>query len=362
MPRHHADGAEHVLGGRGGGILTAAIELLGAARKQSRQPELPLVPRSRSPRDLVRAAVRARCLVVLALGIAAQACAPTSIGLPGEQRGTIVHRTLAGGEYMEYVPRRAPRGILVIAHGSTEEEKSGQDLRRLAEGFLRRWVGFADYHALVTVVPIFDHNFGSWVSAPGIVLGGYRGLAGKEIGADEFVDRIVDHYRHRIDGAERFYLYGHSAGGQFAGRYAVRHPDHLKALILSAPGRYAFPDPQAPWPYGQKEVTVRIRPEEAPRVIRPDPDGWRKAAALPIAVVVGTGDTEPQPPRAGHIGKTRVDYARQWVDAMTRVAPAGNSRIRLITVPGIGHSSAGLTSACQKALAEYLGEQGSPGS
>ena len=42
---------------------------------------------------------------------------------------------------------------------------------------------------------IFDHNFGSWVSEPGIILGGYRGLEGKEIGADEFVDRIVDQYR-----------------------------------------------------------------------------------------------------------------------------------------------------------------------
>jgi pimeloyl-ACP methyl ester carboxylesterase len=82
------------------------------------------------------------------------------------------------------------------------------------------------------------------------VLGGYRALAGKEIGADELVDGIVGQYRAQLGGEERFYLYGHSAGGQFAGRYAVRHPDHLKALVLSAPGRYAFPDPQAPWPYG----------------------------------------------------------------------------------------------------------------
>ncbi len=134
------------------------------------------------------------------------------------------------------------------------------------------------------------------------------------------MDRIVDQYRARIGGGERFHLYGHSAGGQFAGRYAVRHPDRLKALVLSAPGRYAFPDPQAPWPYGQKEVTVRDGPDGAPRVIRPDRDGWRKAAALPITVVVGSADTEPQPPRAAHIGTTRVEYARQWVEAMTRIA------------------------------------------
>ena len=295
-------------------------------------------------------------LIALLLGVMVQACAPASAGLPGGERGAIAHRTLVHGEYMEYLPRSEPRGVLVIAHGSTEEEKSEQDLRKLAETFLRRWTRFADEHGLIAVAPIFDHNFGSWVSEPGIVLGGYRGLAGKEIGADEFVDQIVDRYRPQMGGEERFYLYGHSAGGQFAGRYAVRHPDRLKALILSAPGRYAFPDPQAPWPYGQKEVTVRDGPPGAARVIRPDRDGWRKAAALPITVVVGTADTEPQPPRAAHVGTTRVEYAREWVDAMTRIAPEGKSRIRLITVPRIGHSSAGLTSTCQRALAEYVGE------
>jgi pimeloyl-ACP methyl ester carboxylesterase len=275
---------------------------------------------------------------------------------PRDARGAIVHKKLTHGEYIEYLPKGAPRGMLVIAHGSTAETTSEQDFRKLVESYIHRWAKFADDHGLIAVAPMFDHNFGSWVSEPGMILGGYRGLAGKEIGADEFVHQIVAQYKHQSNGEERFYLYGHSAGGQFAGRYAVRHPDRVQAVILSAPGRYAFPDPQAPWPYGQKEVTVRARPGEAPRVIRPDRDGWRKAAALPITVVVGTADTEPQPPRADHIGTTRIDYARQWVEAMTRIAPEGKNRVRLVTVPGIGHSSSGLTPACQKALAEYLRE------
>jgi len=115
-------------------------------------------------------------------------------------------------------------------------------------------VRFADDHALIAGAPLFDRNFGSWVSEPGIVLGGYRGLAGKEIGADEFVERIVEQYRGRAGDVERFHL-----------------------------------------------------------------------------------------------------YARQWVEAMTRIAPEGKSRIRRVTVPRIGHSSAGLTPACQRALAESLG-------
>lgn len=73
---------------------------------------------------------------------------------------------------MQYLPRGAPRGILVIAHGSVEEESSGEvDICKLADMFLRRWVRFADEHALIAVAPLFDLNFGSWVGEPGIALG-----------------------------------------------------------------------------------------------------------------------------------------------------------------------------------------------
>jgi hypothetical protein len=72
-------------------------------------------------------------------------------------------------------------------------------------------------------------------------------------------------------------------------------------------------------------------------------------------ILGGSADTEPQPVRPAHVGTTRVGYAHQWVDAMTLLAPAGRSRIRLIAVPRVGHSSAGLTPACQRARAEQLG-------
>lgn len=290
-----------------------------------------------------------RLAVVLA--ITASAWAPPD--LQADERGAIVHKTLPDGHYVQYVPRHDPKGILVIAHGSTE---AGDDVGKLAEAFLRRWTRFADEHRLIAVAPVFDSNFGSWEKEPAIPLGGYRGLAGKQIGADEFVHGILGRYRSPIDGDGRFYLYGHSAGAQFVGRYTVRHPDRVKAAVLSAPGRYAFPDPEAPWPYGQQEVMLRGSAHETPRTIRPDPDGWRKAAALPITVVVGTADTEPRPARPGHTGTTRVELAKQWVQAMTRLAPPEGSRLKLVTVPGVGHNSSRLTPACQDALAAALRE------
>src|SRR5258706_11679723 len=82
----------------------------------------------------------------------------------------IVHKRIAEGEYVEYLPRRAPVGILVLAHGSVDEERSESSVSRLAEGFVRRWTGFADDHRLIVVAPVFDHAYGSWIGEPGVAL------------------------------------------------------------------------------------------------------------------------------------------------------------------------------------------------
>lgn len=105
-----------------------------------------------------------------------------------------------------------------------------------------------------------------------------------------------------------------------------------------------------------RETTVRANPGDEPRKITPDAKGWTAAAALPITVVVGTADTEPQPARAGHLGSTRIDYAKQWVAAMTRLHPNPKrpGGLQLILVDSVGHDSAGLTPKCQEVLAQYL--------
>ena len=306
----------------------------------------------RSTEILPRGVNRRRRFLFLAAGAISGAWMPARAARPVQSQ--VFRRSLGYGDYFEYLPRRANTGILVLAHGSVEDERRERNVDRIAETFARRWTGFADQHGLIVVAPAFGPSFGSWIGEPSVALGGYRALEGRAIGADDFVHRIVDQYKDRLGGGP-FYLYGHSAGGQFANRYAVRHPERLKGLILSAPGRYAFPNPSAPWPYGQKQVTAHARSGGPPHVVKPDPEGWIKAAALPITVVVGAADTEPQQPlRADHPGSTRIDYARAWVDAMNGLAPQGKSRIRLVVVPGVGHSSSRLTPTCQEALAEML--------
>jgi poly(3-hydroxybutyrate) depolymerase len=274
------------------------------------------------------------------------------------EKGQVVRKHVRYGEYVQYVPRQEARGVLVVVHGMPTEEDA-RHIVALAEKFLKRWVAFAEVHRLVVLAPAFDdENFGSLKGEQG---GGYRGLFGRQVGADEFVNLILEQSRSYVrswDG--RIVLYGHSAGAQFANRYCVRHPDRVRAAVISAAGWYAMPDAKAHWPSGMGpwKTSFRWASYEKPQPIdvRPDPSGWQRAAVLPLTVVVGTADTEEQKPRAGHTGTTRVEYAQQWVKDMNQLAKDDNraGRVRLILVEGVGHDSARLTPTAQRVLAEAL--------
>jgi pimeloyl-ACP methyl ester carboxylesterase len=263
--------------------------------------------------------------------------------------------------YQLYVPDTHSSGsrVLVVVHGETRPD---QDVAALAETFINRWTGFAEQTGAVIVAPAFSQlDFGS----DGDGRGGYRGLYGRVMGADEFLHNVLTHVGHVTSvptAGRRFFLYGHSAGGQFANRYLVRHPDRVIAAVLSAPGRYAFPDEGAPWHFGMDALRGNVRwdlaGETHPIDHRPDPDGWVDAATLPISVIVGDRDDEKlrclpaQCDPAWGDEATRIDIGRRWVEQMNRLAAehGRQGRVTFQLVPGIGHDSAGLTQACQDAF------------
>ncbi len=240
-------------------------------------------------------------------------------------------------------------------------EEDAKNIVLLAERFAKRWAKFAEEHRLIAIAPAFDaENFDSLKGEHG---GGYRSLFGRYIGADQFVNQIVERYKPAVKGWDgRIVLYGHSAGTQFANHYCVIYPNRVRAVAISAAGRFAQPDPTVHWPDGMApwRTTFQWGPNDPPQRIdlRPKPAGWLMAATLPLTVIVGTADLEPQKARAGHAGNTRVEYAKQWVNAMNQLAKKNNKvgRVQFVPVEGVGHDSAKLTPASQKALDEALKE------
>lgn len=259
----------------------------------------------------------------------------------------ISERTVLHGNYLEYVPNGNIVGLLVVVHGTPEPK---DDVKALAEKFLKRWTSFAEQNSVVVVAPVFGNDYGSLdQTTPGVSPGGYRGLFGRLVGADDFLHEIVEASGHQITNFNgQFYLYGHSAGGQFTSRYCVRHPQRILAAVISAGGRYPFPDANVTWPYGMAKSEYL---KEVPK-----PEGWLKAAELPINVLVGLDDNDPQPKRSGQEGLTRIEIARNWVQKMNQLAQQNGKigRVKLTTVNGVGHDSKGLTFAAQKALAESM--------
>jgi pimeloyl-ACP methyl ester carboxylesterase len=239
-----------------------------------------------------------------------------------------------------FVPSNPVR-LLVLAHGYPwpDGSRSDSDLVGYAQAAVERWSAFAERHHAIIVAPAFG----------GREFPVYREMRGRGIGPDEFVNLLADTAgREHIPGyAGRFSLHGHSAGGQFAARYLVTHPQRLDDVILSAPSTFPTPDPSIPWPNGMgPAATSEFSPQAA---------GWLAAASdVRVAVLVGSRDTERRPSAPGQQGATRIERASAWVESMRRHAASSNksASVRLITAEGLDHDEDGMAAPAQEILAQ----------
>jgi pimeloyl-ACP methyl ester carboxylesterase len=236
------------------------------------------------------------------------------------------------GDYYEYVPSSLtyPVRAVVVVHGSIGENETAWDA---AKTYAERieWVWLAGEYGLVLVAPIFDREH----------FGGYRALGGRDIGADEFLMAVIDSYAHRAGEADpRFFLFGHSAGSQFAHRFLLTHPERVIAAALSAAGNYAFPDDAVRWPFGRRDS--------------PRPEQFVEACSVPATVFVGSLDTEED--LMAPWGVNRIERGQNWVAAMQALADEHGveSRIRFVLIPNVGHSSRRTGPSCARWFAECL--------
>ncbi len=258
----------------------------------------------------------------------------------------------AEGDHYVYRPEQAAQSILVVAHGMTGNEEQASDV---AYKFLKRWVRYADMHRLILIVPVFDtERFGNLSGG----YGGYRNLIGKYVPADDFVNGLVDRYSaFTVSQSQKFYLYGHSAGGQFVSRYVAIHADNIIKAVISAAGRYSYPTKKASWPYGAGHFSKRVTWADGSKTLvsfDPSIKGYAAAAEV-VSVVVGDKDTKKQPQRPAHIGSNRIDFSRSWAVAMNRQAKkyGYSANVAVHIVPNVGHNSAQLTPTAVRILFDH---------
>ena len=297
-------------------------------------------------------------LALLTLIFALSACGSTALpeAPTAHQPGQLTELEDLFGTFYAYVPAAIPEKpeILVVVHGTPQE---GETAESNAEYYATNWIDFAEEQGLILVAPAFNQeDFSSRLGDH--ALSGYRGLFGREIGADEWVLRLVKAHQAAFGSAsERFLLYGHSAGGQFTGRFLVTHPEYVKNAVITAAATYPQPNAEVAWPFGMGELHANIEwdPETVKQVnVVPDKQKWLAATQIPLTVIVGLNDTAELPASLipGQKGKNRYTIARNWIGDMAAFAAANGleSRFRLEIIPGKGHTMSGLIPYSQAAL------------
>lgn len=211
-------------------------------------------------------------------------------------------------------------------------------VKRDADRYFDDWRPLAERFGFVLVVPEFSQA--QFKGASGYNLGGLadeRGAAGDRArSAFSVIEPLFDAVRIRYGlSADRYVLYGHSAGAQFAHRFAMfGFGARARAVISANAGWYTFPG-TGDWPYGPKGLAAGLY----------DPD---RALAAPLVVLAGEADTDPahpslrRTPEAAAQGATRYDRALAFYSAgvtfaSTRATPFGWS---CVTAPGVDHDDA----------------------
>jgi pimeloyl-ACP methyl ester carboxylesterase len=242
------------------------------------------------------------------------------------------------GSAASFVPAR-PERVLVLAHGFPwfDGTRTDSQLAAYAQEAVDRWAAFGAAHRALILAPVLG----------GRDFPNYQEMQGRDSTPDQFVNALVEQVaREHVSGYRgRFSLHGHSAGGQFAGRYLVTYPERLDAVVISAPSTYPTPDPGIAWPYGMGPGAG----------LTPDPDGWLRAATeVRVTVLVGSLDLEPRvDDYPGQHGATRGERAAWWTESMRGLARTAGlpPSIGLHVAPGIDHDEPAMAVPAQEALA-----------
>lgn len=283
---------------------------------------------------------------------------PFKENLPAE-KGSLTIQEVTHGRYYKYVGRNPSEKIrvIIINHGMFGKGKTEVVA---AKQMIEPWFDLANKYGLTLIAPIFEDEAFS-VTLAGAGNGGYRGLFGRDVNADDFLHEIIADYKSSVaqyDG--RFFLVGHSAGAQFSNRYMVRHPERVIAAAYSAPAWFALPDPNLKWPLGMgRKKYIERWPGRALNKqidITPNVSGWVKAVQIPTAIVVGELDLELLRHEENLGGDNHVERAKFWLastNSFSRRHGVRNNQ-KLILVPSVGHEYRKLNPELKKFIEPFV--------
>ncbi len=274
-------------------------------------------------------------LAVAGFSLAAPACAidrpvPASMREAGVTR--FQFKDWAGPELPVWYVRPKSAGpsapVLFVFHG----------VKRDADRYLGEWLGLAEKHGLVVVVPEFTQQ--NFKGAEGYNFGAMMDAKGRPQPREQWSYSLLEPLFGAIVARERlaakdYLVFGHSAGAQFVHRMMLTGAGpRLKRAISANAGSYAMPTDQVAWPFGFGGVPA---------------GAWDPVRAYrqPMVVLLGTADNDPdypslpRQPQAMAQGPHRLERGQKFyriarADAAARRVPF---QWQCAFAPGIGHDN-----------------------
>ena len=244
-----------------------------------------------------------------------------------------------------YKPENAGNkpGVVFVMHG----------MSRNADDYRDRWIKFADKYGLVILSPCFDRE--QFPTYREYNLGNMLAKDGSRLPEKDWsfavIEAVFDRVRRENQFVtERYYLFGHSAGAQFVHRFVLFMPKaKCKMAIAANAGWYTMPDFKVKFPYGLAGSGLGNA-------------GLDQALGRRLRILLGDKDNDPQ---GKNLRKTReakaqgphrlargkAFYAEGKRLAAKDKVPFGWS---LQTVPGVAHSSRGMSPPAARIIHEDM--------
>lgn len=257
-------------------------------------------------------------------------------GMPGSfvftDTGYFVNKPLTV-HYYKPASARSDARVLIAIHGTERKGANARD----------NWKAFADRNGVIVLAPEFDlKRYPNRLFQMG-------GLSDRD--SSHWTFTLIEHLFDKVRGdegltASSYWLFGHSAGGQFVHRMALTMPQARYSVAIAAnPGAYTLPVyttslPGFSWPW-----------ELDPRYV--DEAQLRVSLGRKVILMLGEDDIKtddpvmPRSPEALAQGANRLERGRRFFDMAREQATALDAEFgwQLATVPGVGHNSRGMSRA-----------------
>lgn len=235
-----------------------------------------------------------------------------------------------------YKPRNYRGGpLLLVFHGK----------QRNAETYCSDAAPLADRRGLLVAVPLFDEERfpnDAYSQTGGVMKDGR--VQPRSQWTFARVPEIIDAVRKSEHEPELpVYVFGHSAGGQFAMRMAAISPVGAKRIVAANPGSTLFARRDWPFGYGFGGLPGPMGSDDA----------LRRYLAAPLTIYLGLDDNDPghhaldQSENAAAQGGHRVERGRNCHDFAEKLAAERGwpFRWRKVEVAGIGHDGKAMLAA-----------------